>query len=104
MTEKVKKRKQRRPNFLTVECDRSAIVIRIPHSILPHAVPVAFDERFGFERHTMRIVNAPAFAMDLTRELKDEAENGATLVTDMLDKAFLIAHENGAEGIEGDIK
>ena len=75
------------------------IVIRVPVAALPDAALVAFDEAWGFEQHTVKVVDADAFAKELIHQLNKEAENGDTAIHTMLDKACVWAAEDGAEGL-----
>jgi len=84
---------------LRVKIERKSIVIRLPIECLSFIVPVALDESFGCPPHNISLESEDKLAVELVRELKAEAENGATLVTDMFDKAIKRAVENGAEGL-----
>lgn len=44
-----------------------------------------------------KITNTRGLAQDMKRELTDEAEDGSSLLTNMLDEAFRKAVENGTE-------
>jgi hypothetical protein len=53
------------------------------------------------QRHeSYAITDNAGFATDVARELLDEAEDGASMLTDLLDKAMERAIENGAEHYE----
>lgn len=76
------------------------IVIRVPLAAIPCAALVAFDEQYGFEQHSLEVVDVDVFAGELVLELNRESEDGTTLVHLMLDRAVIRATENGAQGIE----
>jgi len=46
-----------------------------------------------------KITNTSEFAKDVARELRDEREDGSTILTDVLDAAMEKACENGSEHV-----
>lgn len=56
-----------------------------------------FDDVAGSR---LKVIDGVKFAREVACALNDEAEDGSTLVTRILDAAILAAVENGAEGIE----
>ena len=79
------------------EISGQEIIIRVPFDALPVAAAVAWE---GRSLRELKVTNIPVFATELVRQLLREKENGATLVTDMLDAAVIRAVEDGAEGFE----
>lgn len=79
-----------------VKIEGDEIVIRLPIDAIPNAAGIAMWEGFNCE---YPVIDAKIFATELVRSLKKETEAGTTLVHLMLDKAVLVAVENGAEGI-----
>jgi hypothetical protein len=59
-----------------------------------------FDDDLNEFKRTYKIANKMEFAKDVLRELCDEAENGETIFTRLLDKACLSAVYNGSIGVE----
>lgn len=58
-----------------------------------------YDEESG-DTNSPKVTDHDAFAKEVLSALKDEEEDGTTIVHEMLDKAVNMAIENGAEGIE----
>lgn len=48
----------------------------------------------------LRVTDAQAYAREIVRALKDESEDGTTVVHRMLDAAAMEAIDQGAEGVE----
>ena len=61
-----------------------------------------YNESTGGFKRLYRVTDAVAFAGEVRVELCREEENGATPLTDLLDKACTAAIENGCEGVEED--
>ena len=78
------------------------IVIRIPISALPHACQYAWDNKYGFEQHSLYISNIDEFSNDFVNELNSEGtgRSGDTIIDKMLDEVVIRATDNGAFGIE----
>ncbi len=77
--------------------DGTAIVIRIPLAYLPVAMDCAVDAGHVYGAH--EVTEIGPFAEALVGELKEEKEDGTTLIHGLLDMAIGAAVENGAEGI-----
>ena len=73
--------------------DGEAIVIRIPLSYLPVAMDCAVDAGHVYGAH--EVTEIGVFAEALVGELKEEKEDGTTLVHGLLDLAIGAAVENG---------
>lgn len=80
-----------------VEIVGNEIVIRVPLDALPVAASAAWASRSLRE---LNVTDIPVFASELVNQLRQEKENGDTLVTDMLDAAVIRAVEWGAEGFD----
>ena len=78
--------------------DGDAIVIRIPLAYLPVAMDCAVDAGHVYGAH--EVTEIGLFAEALVGELKEEKEDGTTLIHGLLDMAIGAAVENGAEGVE----
>jgi hypothetical protein len=59
-----------------------------------------YDDEFGDYVQRWRVVENGEFAVEVARQMKDEAEDGSTPVTRFLDKMFVAAVEDGCLGIE----
>jgi hypothetical protein len=66
------------------------LVISIGRSMLAFAAEHC-DDNPGY-----KVISKVKLAEDVVKELKEEREDGSTLVTDMLDKAVNAALENGS--------
>lgn len=91
--------------MITVTNEDSAIVIRIPHETVQHAVENNEDleiEDDDGEVTPPQITDLKVFADEIVATLTQEAGDGTTMVHTFLDQAILEALENGAEGIETD--
>ncbi|MFN3464449.1 MAG: hypothetical protein ACK4X1_10260 [Terricaulis sp.] len=80
------------------------IIIRVPISALPHAAKIAFEDANydcnEISGETRMRVNDPAlFAAGIVRALNEESEDGSTPVHLLLDRAVLVAAEQGSEGL-----
>jgi hypothetical protein len=53
----------------------------------------------GWDESKLRVTDPAVFAKEVVHALMDEAEDGSSPVTNLLDRAFRDAIENGAEGI-----
>jgi len=80
-----------------IEIVGDEIIIRVPVDALPDASSIAWDRR---STRKIVVTDIWAFAAELVRELRQERENGDTLVTNMLDGAVTKAIENGDLGFE----
>ena len=90
-------------HLLSIALDGDEVVIRVGISALAFAAIhakqlVTFDSEENDFRYP-QIIDEARFAQDVVRRLKSEEEDGTTVVHRMLDDAFLVAVENGAEGI-----
>jgi hypothetical protein len=88
---------------LRVTVKRNVLTIEIGVETLAHCAlrsPFAY-ELMGPEQHRpdtkYAIVNSGAFAHDVRRSLLDEAEDGSSLLTNVLDAAIRDAIEEGSE-------
>lgn len=90
--------------MLKVEITKAGtIVIRLPKSALKfatkhHPALERFDEKSGDFLYP-KFPDINAFAKEVLHALRDEEEDGTTVVHEMLDKAIVNAIEAGAEGI-----
>lgn len=90
---------------LSVAVDRNELVIRIGVNTLAHAAVASDwatpydDEENDFIR-TFAIADPLQFAKDVAHALRDEREDGSSLLTDVLDKAAQEAINQGSEGID----
>jgi hypothetical protein len=92
-------KRQSKQQRLSIEIEHGAIVIRLPLSVIPHALPYAIEREFGIESK-IQLANAKTFGKEVVDALHREAEDGATLVTELFDKAFIRAIDDGAQGID----
>jgi hypothetical protein len=88
---------------LRVEIENGDISIRLPISVLRMAVywspELSKYDPEGGEHKRPTITDAKVFAGEVVRALRDEGEDGSTIVTRMFDTAFCDAIDNGADGI-----
>lgn len=102
------KKKPTRDNApLTVAIEKGALVVRIGIGTLAHAVTYSdwahpYDEGSGDYIRSFAIVDAPQFAFDVVHEMLREAENGATPITDFLDRMSEAAVNDGSLGLHED--
>ncbi len=95
---------------LAVDIQDDKLVISIGIDTLVHAAencPQFFAlkyEELGSAQYPpyVKVTNKKEFISDVIRELKDEEENGATLVHDLLDSIFVSTYDNGSLGFEDD--
>ena len=85
------------PKGLTVELNKTSLVIRVPIGVLRMGAPHAWDQAWG--EHQFFVSDQLIFAGEVRAELEREEEDGTTLVHRMLDKAMVEAAEQGGEGI-----
>jgi hypothetical protein len=64
------------------------------------AHPDFWDGESGTDVPNIRITDMGVFAKDVVRAINDEAEDGSTLLTSMLDEAIKQAVEDGSEGAD----
>lgn len=64
--------------------------------------PYFWDGESGANVPNIKIADHVAFAEAVVQELNREAEDGSTLVTQMMDEAIKQAVENGCEGVDPD--
>ena len=64
----------------------------------PYANP--WDDKACDYVRRLKVADVGAFAVDVAYELKDEEEDGTTLVHALLDRACQAAAENGSQGVE----
>lgn len=60
--------------------------------------PDFWDGVSGISVPNIKITDVQEFALEVARAINDEAEDGSTLLTRMLDKAIAKAVESGCEG------
>lgn len=91
-------------NPLNINIENDELVIRIGIDTLTCATEYCpslatwSDEKNDFRKVT--VTDKIVWAKEVIDKLKEEAEDGTTLVHIMFDTAFTNAVENGAEGIE----
>lgn len=89
---------------LTITIEQEQLVIRIGISTLAFAFDHSEennpwnDEKNDFVR-SFKVTNKKEFANDVLITLREEKEDGSTLLTDLLDKACNTAVENGSRGV-----
>lgn len=81
---------------LTIEIGVDTLAFSAIHSPYTYALAGDRTTREGLEER-FKITNARGFALDVKRELFDEAEDGSSLLTKLLDDACVKAIEEGAE-------
>jgi hypothetical protein len=95
---------------LVAKVERGEVVIRIGCHTLAHAASFAdwanpYCEDTGDYIRTFAIADPEAFAREVVRAMTLEEENGASPLTDFLDKAMSDAVDDGAEGLyDGEVK
>jgi len=83
---------------IEVTLEETEIVIRIPITYLPTALDCAIDA--GHVTGEYKLTDPVQFAQSILSVLRDEREDGTTLVHGLLDKAIEDAIDSGeAEGI-----
>jgi len=83
---------------IEVTLEETEIVIRIPITYLPTALDCAMDG--GHVAGEYKVTDPAQFAQGILSVLRDEREDGTTLVHGLLDKAIEDAIDSGeAEGI-----
>jgi hypothetical protein len=92
---------KRRHKPLSVKVTRDGVLtIEIGVETLAQAAlgaPFAWDESGGRPDERYRITDAKGFALDVKRELLDEAEDGSSPLTNFIDKACEHAVDDGSE-------
>lgn len=77
--------------------DGDEIVIRVPVSVLPHALKQnPRDDSY----YSVTIADVAGFARDVARELNSEAEDGTTPIHSLFDRAMADAIDNGSGHVE----
>lgn len=78
------------------------IVIEIPIDILnsPHIIPPEFLDMENNYKPNIQITDVNKFAEYFVKELNKENEIGDTLINTLLDRAYINAVNDGAEGVE----
>lgn len=103
-----------REQALTVELQGGCVVVSIGVDTLAHAFRhspegqrirlrpdvAAFHPDGDFDEAKLRITKPDLFARDVIHALEREAEDGRTLVTEVIDQACRAAYDDGSEGIE----
>lgn len=90
---------------LTCKIDHGRLVISIGIDVLALATECrepfsVYDPNKGDWRTAWKVTDALEFAKDVHHELMDEAEDGSSLVTEILDKAMEQALDQGSLGVE----
>jgi hypothetical protein len=57
-----------------------------------------FDDALNGYVYPLKVTDRNEYARDVVRALNDEREDGSTILTDLLDKAFMSAWEDGSTG------
>lgn len=101
------KRRRPRDEELLVRIKGGQLVISIGVETLAHATwwhPTlqAYDPKADRYRHT-KVTSPDAFAIDVVAVLQAEAEDGSTVVQDMLDSAIAKAVDDGSEHVEEEL-
>lgn len=81
---------------LTCEIEGGELVVRIGISVLAFAaqnIQTLFDHE-----EELKVCDEMEFAKDVCRALGSEEEDGSSLLTDVLDKASVVAWEDGSIG------
>jgi hypothetical protein len=76
------------------------IVIKIPVDVLDKDYIIPNDLMDDEFRPLVKVTDVDKFAKYFVNELNRESEDGSTMITEILDKAFLKAVDNGPEGLE----
>jgi hypothetical protein len=76
---------------MTIEIGVDALAFAAVHS------PDRWDEAMREPAERFVVTDAVEFAKDVVRELLDEAEDGSSLLTNMIDKACEQAIEQGSQ-------
>ncbi len=88
---------------LTAKVEAGKLVIEIGVDVLAHACAYSdWANRWNDKDYvrTFAITDPTQFAKDIVRAMKDEAEDGATPLSDFLDKVTQDAVEDGSEAVE----
>lgn len=64
--------------------------------------PDFWDGESGIDVPNIKITDVQEFALEVARAINDEAEDGSTLLTRMLDEAIAKAVEDGCDGVDHD--
>jgi len=91
---------------LTIEVEGDQLVIRIGVDTLAFCFEISednqpFDEKANDFRREFKVIDKYKFAKGVATGLKDEREDGSTLLTDAIDAACIKAVESD-EGVEED--
>lgn len=92
---------------LSCKIEQNEVVIRIGIDTLAEAAEYEtrepfwpYDDNTGNWYQRWKIVDRGEWARDIVHHLNDEAEDGSSLLTDLLDKASDIALDYGSLGVE----
>lgn len=90
---------------LAINVEDGKLVISIGISTLTFAFETSeqnnpFNDTLNDFETTYRVTNELQFANEVRRALCDEQEDGSTILTDLLDKAYWNAIDDGCEGVE----
>jgi len=91
------------PLICTIE--DGCLVVKIGISTLAFAAANCeefWDGESGTDVPTVKVTDEALFAKEVRRMLLDEAEDGSTLLTGMIDQAIINAVEDGCEGVDHD--
>ena len=96
-------------NDTSLQCKivRSRLIISVPVLTLAYAFEESeynteYCEETGRFTRTLKVANPIVFAQDVILALTKEKEDGATLLTDLLDKACQGAVGDGSLGVKED--
>lgn len=64
--------------------------------------PDFWDGESGIDVPNIKITDVQEFALEVAHAINDEAEDGSTLLTRMLDAAIAKAVESGCDGVDHD--
>lgn len=85
-----------RKSPLKVEIADGLLTISIGIETMNRATAYGLEHTYG----SINVTDHDVFAVEVLRELKDESEDGTTLIHRMLDQATAQAIEQGAEGVD----
>lgn len=85
---------------LEVKIEDGAIVVRLPIDMLDLVVSACPALYYPEHDRGPNVTRPEEFAEGVVEALKDEAEDGTTLVHRMFDQAFINAIENGTGGVQ----
>ena len=90
---------------LTCKIEDDCLVVRIGVGTIAVAATRCeyfWDGESGTDVPCVKVDDDRIFADEVLRMLLVEAENGSTLLTDMIDQAIINAVEGGCEGVDHD--